>query len=478
MSRPPAVSTITDAMSGYDESARQQDSERGNNSAAAERPDWNRSWRRADMPTSVKVAAVGMLVALVAFAVIALPLMLTSANRVRFEHNAVLISTTGNVVGKAGPGLRFSGPGGKAVPFPRFDTTIEYTRDSGNPVNPRVEDGQIVVLDLSFQYNMPLESLVELYRLHKTGFETTLQSLARATLRDVAAAHASEAFFTNRSGIEAEMRARLVAEGRSRLIDITGFQIRAVELPTILTDRLIDVQMKQQEARARQEQLELDRITATNAAIELGLRTQREKGVAEYEQRTVVLLTEERQRTQQINERTRQLNTEIEETSRRDVSLFMRSTDVLEEAYRLDTSVAEEVTRREVDFILYNSQTNLTIYDQDTGNIQLEYDNRVALINEQTHQNVTGIYADTARYVETFQRELDVAVHRAQSVARQLLAEIGERVMSQDIEARRVGLLERPKSVYLASLIANGSLPHVQYFDVDIATLINRSLDV
>ena len=81
------------------------------------------------------------------------------------------------------------------------------------------------------RYEIPKESLLEIYRDHKTGFDNTLRNVARSVLRDVASKHSARDFFNDRANIEEEMRGTVEFEGEARGIKITGFQVRNVVLP-------------------------------------------------------------------------------------------------------------------------------------------------------------------------------------------------------------------------------------------------------
>ncbi|EGD82928.1 hypothetical protein PTSG_03561 [Salpingoeca rosetta] len=418
----------------------------------------------------------GVGIVLGAFVVIGLPILFSSSQTVAFDEVAVLIDNSGNVDRAVGPGRYFAGPAGRAIKFPRFDRTIEYTSGNGDAINVRVQDGQIILLDLSFQFHIPQEYLVDIYRIHKTGFESTLRGLARGILRDVAASYPSETFYQNRTQVEAEMRARMEQEGRERFIEITGFQIRNVILPSQLNQRLIDVEISKQDARLRQEELALDRINAEAAATQLRLSTERTRYITEYEQQTAVLVAEEEQRRRRIEQRTNQLLTELQEESRRNVSLYERETDVLEESYALQTSLETEETRRQVDRVRYESETNLTVYRQETENVRLGYDEQIALIDEQTRQNVTRIQADTQREVEAFEYKVALAVLEAQVQAQVLVAKVREDAAVLQADAMGEALSQLPPSAYLAETYANSTMPYVTYMDESLDNLLGLAV--
>lgn len=436
---------------------------------------WSDDYDLDGSPLCFKTIVYGFIAICISILIIVLPVVYSSSHRVPFENNAIIVSHNGKLKGDAGPGRRFSGPAGNVILFPRFDANVEYVGQ--DPITPRVRDGQIISIDLSFQYHIPRESLAPIYRLHKESFEITLRNLARSILRDEASKYASQEFFDNRTFISEQMRKRMVIEGSERLIKITGFQIRNVLLPKQLTDNLINVQVQRQEARARQEQLKLDKINADADALELSLKTEREKGIAEFEQATQVLLAIEIQKKRKIEERTNQLLTEISENTDRNVTIYTRETDILEEGINLEISIEEEKIRREVDELQITSETNLTIFNQNTENEKLAYENQVARIQSIAIQNVTRINSNTERRIQQFKRDIKIAVANAQKEARILIAEIKEAAANKTINSLRIALNGLPSSVYMADSIANGTFAGAMFVDVKKDSLLSDSLN-
>lgn len=434
--------------------------------------DWDETWDLGRMPrlTRIKFGILSVLVALVLLLVI--PMVFTWSSRVPSNNNAVIVFHDGSIASKAaGPGRRFHGPSGKAVLFPRFDGTIEYAGE--DPVLVRVEDGQIVSIDLSFQYYLPKQNLVNIYRLHKESFGTTLRQLARAILRDEAAKYRSTAFFSNRTQIAAEMRRRMENEGQQRQIEITGFQIRGVTLPARLVDNLFNVQRQRLDVRSREEQLILEQVDATTNALALQLRTARNRGIAEFDQGTAVLLAHEIQNRSRIDEQTLQRLAQIGGTTNETVTLFQQQTASLVEEVRQNITVETELTRREVDRIQHESETNLTVYNQETDNLRLLFDNNVTLINEQTRQIVNQIRSNTTRAVRLHEARLRTARAYALAEARVVIAEVTEASANQTVVARQLGYSGLPSAVFLAETLANGTLPKARFYDANLSSMID-----
>lgn len=437
-------------------------------------PDWDSEWDLGNMPRGAKwcFGAIGMLIAVMLL--VALPMIYDWSTQVGSDHNAVVVHHDGELESEAvAPGRRFHGPGGKVVLFPRFDATIEYS--GANPINVRVEDGQIISIDLSFQYETPKDNLVEIYRRHKDGFVHTLQQLARSILRDEAAKYRSTDFFSNRSGISREMRRRMEAEGESRLIRITGFQIRDVVLPDQLINNLFNVQRQRLEINARQELLVLDQINASTNALELRLRTERMRGLAEFDQQTAVLLAQYNQNRSRIEATTAQLLAQIQGLGNETLRLYQEDTAAQVEVIRQNITVETEITRRELNRVQQESETNLTIFYQDTENLKLQYDNNVTAINAQARQNVTHIHSETEQTVQLFDARLQQG--RAYTLANRtiLLAHVKELAANQSIASRESGLTGLPSAVYLAQTIANNTLDHTRFYDANVSSLISTA---
>mmetsp|Transcript_33081 Transcript_33081/g.86513 ORF Transcript_33081/g.86513 Transcript_33081/m.86513 type:complete len:484 (-) Transcript_33081:164-1615(-) len=436
---------------------------------------WDEEWDLGNMPMKWRLVCGIFLLLIVVMLVIVLPVIYSTSSRVDADHVGVIVYHNGEISGDpADPGRRFHGVGGKVALFPRFDATIEYA--GNNPISVRVRDGQMIQLDLSFQYSTPKDNLVDIYRVHRDGFAATLRTIARDTLHNQAAQYTALAFFSNRTMIAQQMRERMEIEGRSRLILITGFQIRGVRLPAALTDNLFNVQSQQLNIRAREAVLILEQIDANTNALELSLRTARLRGLAEFDQSTAVILAREAQNTSRINEETQQLLAQVRGTTNQTVTIYEQVTQGMVEEIRQNITIETETTRREVDRLQHESETNLTIFAQETQNVQLGYDNQVTLINEETRQEVAGINANTTEQVAAFEARLRLASAAAQLRRRVLLASAQEGATNATISAQGEAYSGLPSAVYLAETVANGTLAHTQFYDTNMTELVDIAI--
>eukprot|EP00045_Choanoeca_perplexa_P013266 m.149565 g.149565 ORF g.149565 m.149565 type:complete len:470 (+) comp16297_c0_seq1:5323-6732(+) len=384
--------------------------------------DWN-NWDFSNVKPSVKRTFIVTAFILFTFIVIGLPVLFDACSDiVPFDSNAVIINYQGKIEDEpVGPGRFFRNAGFRTQLYPRFDRVIEYIARDGNPVTVRVKDGQIINLDISWQYHLEKADLVSVYREHKGGFDRTLSQVIFSTLRDVAAGYESREFFDNRSIIEQELRHSIVAEAAIRQAEVTGFQVRAVDLPQALDNRLIDIQLRQQDARAGTARLELDRIKAEADRTVLELRTLRNKRKTELQQQTTVLLQSIFQDRDRYLEQTKQIVTQINQEAERNVSLYKKETELLLESIDLNKTVLLQETNRLVSAVQIGASTNLSIYNQQTANERLVLENDVALIQEQAKQNVSVIEAATTREEQAFLAELAVQESRVSREAKQLV---------------------------------------------------------
>eukprot|EP00039_Didymoeca_costata_P000298 m.45039 g.45039 ORF g.45039 m.45039 type:complete len:547 (-) comp10176_c0_seq2:851-2491(-) len=439
---------------------------------------WNQTWDFKNLRPAVKLAFWGTLTTLAIFLVVGLPLIFSSSDNVEFHQNAVLINNRGNIDGAVGPGRHFPGPGGRAVKFERFDYNVEYTQDNGNGLSPRVADGQLVTLDLSFQYSIPKSSLLAIYKEHKTGFDNTMRQVARSQFWDTASRYSARDFFHKRADIEKEMRDNVSREAEIRGVRVTGFQLRHVRLPEELNNQLITAMMLKQDARAGEESLTLETIEANTAKIKLQMETEREKSLERFEQETIVEETKLNQERRKIEEQTKQLVLKVKESGRNYLTLFKKETDLVEERLKLNTSIENETTRRASDNITINAETRLVVFNQETENTKLGYEQEIELINQRASQNVSRIKSQTEQEVEQFKADLEALIIAAQSEARIMLAEVNEQADNLLSQASISGYENLSPSILLAEEIGAGALSHVNFMDANTDNLIEHALEV
>lgn len=422
---------------------------------------------------SEKLMWVGGLSAVVSLIIVVI--ICHADQTVDFEHNAIILSIGGNVKGSVGPGRHWYGIGCDVVTFDRFDTNVEFTEASGTQIDVRVQDGQKVKIDVSFQYGIPKESLKNIYAMHKTNFHHTLEYAAKSILRDVASLYPAEEFFSKRAEIETKMRDQLVTEADERKIQVHGFQVRNIGLPDALNARQIEVEMKNLDANAKNEELELDKIKANASLIQVTLEAHRTKFITEIEQQTIVIETKEIQTMKQIQEITKQKISKITEEGARNVSLFHKETDIAVEEIEFSIEREKQITKRLVDEIRVSGETNLTVYNQRTENKRLDYEKQLAIYNEETHRLVESLRSEEKRAVNTFRANLETKRAVAEGQAAILLTQIKQTNKNELFNSRFAAYDGLDGSVFLAEEIADANLGNVQYMDVKQDTLIEQA---
>lgn len=207
------------------------------------------------------------------FAVITLPLSFRALDQGKY---ALELSWTTQKIGAdpvVDPGLYFVGLGNMLVEFPSTMQTMYFANipkrkimdDAGNliesdmievyrpPMRARSQDGIEMYVSISFQWMLMPEALVPLYQLAGSiDFYDDFVRFARHAI--VAACHefAAESFFTNRLQITTRMKEYMentFNDPENGLqVQITGLQLREVDLPDAFDQEIVNTQAAMQEA--------------------------------------------------------------------------------------------------------------------------------------------------------------------------------------------------------------------------------------
>jgi len=426
------------------------------------------------MPSSGTIACGG---GVAAFAALLTTILVSISDQtVPFENNAIITSIGGTIKSAVGPGRHWYGIGCDTIMFDRFDTTVEFTESKATQILVRVNDGQPIELDISFQYGIPLESLVEIYEQHKTTFHHTLEYAAKGILRDVAATWNADDFFSKRTDIEAQMRTALEEEGDERGITINGFQVRNIGLPAQLNARMVEIKMKDLEADAKRQELALDKIKAEGANLQVTLEAERNKNLTEFRQETIVRETIELQAKRLVEEMTKQKLTKINEGGSRNISLYNRETELQVEKVELDVEIARQETKRLTDEVRVTGETNMSIYNQETDNLKLNYSHQVMIKEEEVKEAVAKISAKAAKTVAEFRAELSEKKADAEAAAKIKIAGVKRENRKKLLESRFKAYDGLDGSVFLAEEIAAATLGDVKYMDVKTDDMVDMAL--
>eukprot|EP01015_Nassula_variabilis_P023204 TRINITY_DN4329_c0_g1_i4.p2 TRINITY_DN4329_c0_g1~~TRINITY_DN4329_c0_g1_i4.p2 ORF type:complete len:308 (-),score=28.49 TRINITY_DN4329_c0_g1_i4:122-1045(-) len=162
-------------------------------------------------------------------------------------------------------GLHYLGVGHHFIKFPKSVQTIEFIVQSGNqPIVSRTSDGLEVSLEISFQYVLFGDKLIEYYRRFGEDSTKNIRLQAMHILTEIATTFQANDFFVDRTSISTAMHLALggnLTECCYSRVDF--FQLRQVELPDLFEDSISLSEVKKQEiqksyAMSNKTQVELD----------------------------------------------------------------------------------------------------------------------------------------------------------------------------------------------------------------------------
>ena len=285
-------------------------------------------WDFRFVPNYVKLSLKLGLCAVFLGLTVVLPVTLTAYQRVNYNEYGVVKYLNGSIGTKVlDPGMNMVGHGATVIGFSRFDLDFDFGFES-SPIEVRVQDGQIVEMDISFQIELERNRLPDIYRSYRNNYHTTFKNIARSTLRDVASKYQSDFFFTNRTQIANEMRSLIAQEAVDRQARLTGFQVRKIALPAALDNRIIEIQLRSQEARRGVKQLELDQFTTNTDRIILELKTNRTQRNEKVNQQTNVTVLEITKQKEEIEKQMDQIVAKIQEGGKKNRTLYERQTEL------------------------------------------------------------------------------------------------------------------------------------------------------
>eukprot|EP01084_Bolivina_argentea_P305457 527698_1 len=154
-------------------------------------------------------------------------MLITSFVYVEYDEYAFKKSTTTNKVDKSkvfDNGRYLWGFNHKKVVFPKLFQRQELNLSVAN------EEGVSVVISVSFWYRLPKEDLSEIYSRYGTNYQTQLNSIARAAVRNTAVDSSVNEFLNNRT-IVRDTIARNVSLALSAMyIDCPAYTVQLNEI--------------------------------------------------------------------------------------------------------------------------------------------------------------------------------------------------------------------------------------------------------
>jgi hypothetical protein len=144
--------------------------------------------------------------------------------------------------------------------FPTTQQTIEFSQDQtadAPPIVANIQDGS-VTFDVSFQYQLDLTRLVNIYKDFELNYHERFIRFAQAALQNAAAQVTDfKLFYTDRVFVqESVLLPSLRAALETQHCKVHGIQLRRVVLPTKTEDEIVAklVRLQQEETARRQQQ--------------------------------------------------------------------------------------------------------------------------------------------------------------------------------------------------------------------------------
>jgi len=123
-------------------------------------------------------------------------------------------------------------------------------------------DGQSVLLELSFMFQIDRSHVYDLWRKYRTDYRLSLLRIASRTLKEVATKYTTVTFFTERKTIGADMKKTLRERMKEEYVSIEQFNLRSIDLPDNFEYKIEDKVIQAQEYKTAQN----EKITAAKRA--------------------------------------------------------------------------------------------------------------------------------------------------------------------------------------------------------------------
>eukprot|EP01083_Nonionella_stella_P242012 844579_1 len=154
-------------------------------------------------------------------------MLITSFVYVEYDEYAFKKSTTTNKVDQSevyGNGRYLWGFNHKKVVFPKLFQPQELNLSVAN------EEGVSVNIAVSFWYRLPKEDLSKIYKRYGTTYQTQLNSIARAAVRNTAVDFSVNEFLNNRSIVRDQIAERVSLALAEMYIDCPSYTVQLNEI--------------------------------------------------------------------------------------------------------------------------------------------------------------------------------------------------------------------------------------------------------
>lgn len=150
-------------------------------------------------------------------------------------------------------GRHWIGIGHTFIPFPSIVQNVQFSdtvRDGNATLRSRTSDGLEINLEVSFQYQLSVDSLFDLYMTYGNNFHDVFVRMAMDLLTMAATTHQARAFFDNRTSIGADMEEKLRKQFKEHAFcDVPLFQFQSVTLPKDFEGAIKQTQVAEQQIK-------------------------------------------------------------------------------------------------------------------------------------------------------------------------------------------------------------------------------------
>jgi len=369
------------------------------------------------------------------------PMLAESFERVMFDEYGIGYSTISGEIDTeiTGSGRHFVGIARDFHRLPKQIATIDFSTSGGTaPMTLRVKNGQQIEADISFQFKLPESKVFALYTDFKFGYASNFRKTAESSFRLVAAKYHAEEFFHNRTQIEADMQAALREKIEERHAELVGLQVRAIDLPDSFESRLVEIELKKQDAQKATEEILLAQINAETQKQLRELIAAKDKLRIQLEQETENLRLHILQNETEIKEGTSRLLAALNAEKEEFLVLWAQETENLELEVLHNKTIIDQQTNAEVAELDARTAEYIQLFTQETTNLQLGVLQNKTLEEERTTQAVALINAEKAAFKDLFQQTTENLVAELEANITQVLQATSDALLALDTDGQLV----------------------------------------
>lgn len=187
-------------------------------------------------------------ICLIAFILLFILLPMSFSRVDYYEYGLVQRRSTGTVSRDKvfGPGNHLIGPDYSFITFPNTAQTMEFVDLSVWTKSSDTDAGTAMLLDLSFQYVLKQDSLVDLYELVATNYESLIRNVALNTIKNNATSFSADHWVQSRRMIQDELRNSVGSALKSAHAGCVLLQLRKVQFPPSFVARRLDAAIQVQ----------------------------------------------------------------------------------------------------------------------------------------------------------------------------------------------------------------------------------------